>query len=406
MGQAEAERQRQAEMVQTFFNEVRRLGTEQRNNLQEIQGLRAEQILTVPPVEPSGGADAPPPTIPAGRGIIDTRIGKPPVFSRDESTRSDWSFKLRSYVSVVDLQLGRMMEAAELAAHASVWIPSEPLNQDMDAQLRCLLVMLTSGPALQIIRQQPSGVQAFRDLARRYNPRSQARSLAQLQEIMHFDFGQEPAGVTDQMIVFERLVKEYETSSGEALGVQVKCAVLLDRVPLELRTHLLLPCGSRPDYAIEADSGKLLSGETVMAARPFNDNAKESTRVNTRTVLSLRAGHCGKWGRVIPPPPGLSVAGTAQSTTGTISTLESGWLCELVVGSDDARVRECEFVELLVDTGATEHVCGRHDSTHAALKNGPRPALKTTTGELLKHYGTRTAGVKAKNFECASQLSM
>ena len=109
-----------------------------------------------------------------------------------------------SHVSVVDLQLGRMMEAAELAAHTSVGIPSEPLNQDMDAQLRYLLVMLTSGPALQIIRQQPSGVQAFRDLARRYSPRSQARSLAQLQEIMHFDFGQEPAGVTDRMNVFER----------------------------------------------------------------------------------------------------------------------------------------------------------------------------------------------------------
>ena len=34
--QAEAERQRQAEMVQTLMNEVRRLGTEQNNNLQEI----------------------------------------------------------------------------------------------------------------------------------------------------------------------------------------------------------------------------------------------------------------------------------------------------------------------------------------------------------------------------------
>ena len=40
--QAEAERQRQAEMVHTLFNEVRRLGTEQSNNLQEIQRLRAE----------------------------------------------------------------------------------------------------------------------------------------------------------------------------------------------------------------------------------------------------------------------------------------------------------------------------------------------------------------------------
>ena len=57
------------------------------------------------------------------------------------------------------------------------------------------------------------------------------------------------------MIVFERLVVERlvgdsETPSREAPGVQVKCAVLLERGPPELRTHLLLTCGSRPDYAI------------------------------------------------------------------------------------------------------------------------------------------------------------
>ena len=55
-------------------------------------------------------------------------LGSSLCFSGDESTWGDWSFKLRSYVSVVDLQLGRMMEAAELAAHASVWIPSEPFE--------------------------------------------------------------------------------------------------------------------------------------------------------------------------------------------------------------------------------------------------------------------------------------
>ena len=139
------------------INEVRRLGTEQNNNLQEIQRLRAEQFLPTAPVETSEGAGTPPQAANAGRGIIDTGIGKPPVDSGDESTWGDWSFKLRSYVSVVDLQLGRMVEEAELAAHANTWIPSEPLNQGMDAQVRNLLVTLTSGPALQIIRQQPSG---------------------------------------------------------------------------------------------------------------------------------------------------------------------------------------------------------------------------------------------------------
>ena len=59
-------------------------------------------------------------------------------------------------------------------------------------------------------------------------------------------------------------------------------------------------------------------------------------------------------------------------------------------------LRECEFVELLVGTRATTHVCGPHDFTHAALKSGPRPALKTGIGELLKHYGTRTVDFRCQ----------
>ena len=38
---------RQADMVQTLINEVRRLGTEKHTNLQDIQRLRAEQFLPI-----------------------------------------------------------------------------------------------------------------------------------------------------------------------------------------------------------------------------------------------------------------------------------------------------------------------------------------------------------------------
>ena len=116
--------------------------------------------------------------------------------------------------------------------------------------------------------------------------------------------------------------------------------------------------------------------------------------------------------RVTTPPLGLFSTETVQSTTGTIFTLmedhaQSGWLCELVVGSDDTKnLRENEFVELLVDTGATEHVCGPQDCTHAALTSGPRPEQKIATGELLKNIvrDLWTSGVKAKSFDWASQL--
>ena len=135
-------------------------------------------------------------------------------------------------------------------------------------------------------------MQAFRDLARWCNPRSQARSLARLQEIVHFEFGQESAGVTDRMIVFERLVKENETSRGEALGVQVKSAVLLERVPPELRTHLLLTCGSRPDYAIMRQTV-----ESYSVARRSWQPGHSTTMGEAPMEIDAACGYKGKKGK-------------------------------------------------------------------------------------------------------------
>ena len=39
------------------------------------------------------------------------------------------------------------------------------------------------------------------------------------------------------------------------------------------------------------------------------------------------------------------------------------------------------------------------DFTHAALEKGPQPALKTATGELLKHHGTRTVDFRCQEEE-------
>ena len=279
-------------------------------------------------------------------------------------------------------------------------------------------------------------------------------------------------------LCFERLIGEYETSSGEQLGVQVKCAVLLERVPSELRTHLLLTSGSRLDYAaarqtvesysvarrswqssqststgaapVEVDDvygGKGKKGKSNKGKKGKDKGkGKHRDKQENNPKFEGYCGHCGKWGhkqkdcrykntvaevdeeefveptsgsasssttRVTSAPPCLSSAGIAQSTTGMISTLmegnvQSGWLCELETGVEDPRLRENETIEVSVDTGATEHVCGPLDFTHAALEKGPQPALKTATGELLKHYGMRTVDFRCQGQELrvASQLSM
>ena len=67
---------------------------------------------------------------------------------------------------------------------------------------------------------------------------------------MHFDFGQEPAGVIDR-IVFERIVREKDVKwRGSGCSSQMRRA----SGESELRANLLLTCGSRLDYAIMKQS--------------------------------------------------------------------------------------------------------------------------------------------------------
>ena len=63
----------------------------------------------------------------------------------------------------------------------------------------------------------------------------------------------------------------------------------------------------------------------------------------------------------------------------------SGWLCALVTDALDTRLRVNEFVELLVDTGATEHVKmrGRSTTQKEIIVAGPSPLVDGAAFLLL-----------------------
>ena len=96
--QGEAERQRQADLVQTLIH-AKSDGWERNRTGDTEAGRRTFVAHTANEPESITGSRTLAP--PAGRRIIDTRIGKPSVFTGDQNTWCDWSFKLRSYVSVV-----------------------------------------------------------------------------------------------------------------------------------------------------------------------------------------------------------------------------------------------------------------------------------------------------------------
>ena len=121
---------------------------------------------------------------------------------------------------------------------------------------------------------------------------------------------------------------------------------------------------------------------------------------------SLESSNASSGTNCVPPPLlGFSEPGTPQTTSGTISTSMQE-TCVLWMAL--RACQRCRRHEVVIerfcrasggDTGATEHVRGPHDFTHVELLSEPRPALKTATGELLKHTDSAlcTSGVKAKS---------
>ena len=136
----------------------------------------------------------------------------------------------------------------------------------------------------------------------------------------------------------------------ERLCVQVICAVLLEKVPLELDTpaaHLSFTSGLRHH---EVDSGKLLSDETVMAARPFNDNWRSADR-NRLCVWRQRQEWQVRQGQERQGPRQRKAKGKTRavlSLKALVVTVESG----------DTSKKNCQYKNTVAD------LSNFHDPSH------------------------------------------
>ena len=206
-------------MVQSLISAARRLRTEQQSNLAEIQRLRSEPSPT-------------PSTPKTALAVRKSSTQELTNLQCLQATRACGETGVSSCVpTVVDLHLVKLMEEAELAARANVWQPSTTVGQDMDVQLGYLLVMLTSGLCTL---DHPTTAEWSTRIPRPCSHTTRVRK--------HLPWRKDPAGVTD------RLGRTRDLKWRDAGGYKSKCAVLLERVPSELRTHLLLTCGTHPDF--------------------------------------------------------------------------------------------------------------------------------------------------------------
>ena len=168
--------------------------------------------------------------------IMDLKaLGKPEKFSGEQSEWYDWSFHFRSYVGILPrgTELEEMMESVQ---HQEDEVRLQDLGSDvrmLSGHLYHLLALTCTSTALGFVRKvnKGNGLEAWRLLARRFDPIRPGSQLATLRSIMNFDFKTNEC-FEKRLNEFDLLVNEFEKAADpDTVDDKIKVAIVVNNAP-------------------------------------------------------------------------------------------------------------------------------------------------------------------------------
>ena len=172
--------------------EAQAIATLQAEMLQQRQQLDAEQHArqaleaTVAGGQTVNGPRGPAPTARRKLGIDTRNLGRLDYFDGTDARWRYWSIVFRSYSLLVNPVLGQLMAQAERLDHPALQSTlSTDEHKEATGELYHLLLHLTKGSALDRVVNagQSEGLEAWRSLAQRFDPRIRSRAAGQLLEL-------------------------------------------------------------------------------------------------------------------------------------------------------------------------------------------------------------------------------
>ena len=108
------------------------------------------------------------------------------------------------------------------------------------AQLYCMMLMICKGAALNTVflAGDSEGLEAWRQLTEKYEPKMRTRLAGQLMSILSFSL---QGDTSERITAWEREIATCERDSGKILDYEIKIGTVLLRLPeSQLKTHLLM----------------------------------------------------------------------------------------------------------------------------------------------------------------------
>jgi hypothetical protein len=158
-------------------------------------------------------------------------FGKPRTFSGLETDWSDWAFSFIAFCNLLD---GRIVPAMCLAEQGAfpVAMPTAEDEVKLSSSLYFMLAMVCTGSTLTELRSlvDSSGLEGWRRLSQRFEPRTRNRQLSLLDQCLRPHLQGDGAVVRNRIIEWEAIIAKRESLSGSPLTDDIRIATLLRSV--------------------------------------------------------------------------------------------------------------------------------------------------------------------------------
>ena len=201
---------------------------------QQVRGAAAGKAVTQP-----------------ATNFLDTELGKPPVFRGEETKWQEWYFQVQSVHHVQRRQVSRTGDSHRGSSTRTDGHDALGRRTDPGLPTPVSDRVLTEDAALRIVQavHDSNGAEALRLMCRRYNPLHKERMLAKLHEVLQVDLGTDERTYMYNVVQWEQQIHEFGTMSRETSPDIVKRAIITERSPSAVRTHLLVNAETLTRYA-------------------------------------------------------------------------------------------------------------------------------------------------------------
>ena len=168
-------------------------------------------------------------------GVVDTRvIGKSDQFDGDPMKHTDVSFKMRAYLGAMDQRYQQELTTTEASSAPRVNATLDSDGSALSTQPYYLLVMTTSGPALD--KCHNAGVNEGLEVTE-WKPKRRTRFVGLLMNVLSYRFKDD---IPNKLAAFERLVHDYESQSSKTVDEDIKIGVtMLGMEDMRVKEHLI-----------------------------------------------------------------------------------------------------------------------------------------------------------------------